>query len=47
MMAAHTQFADARALCSGVDSHAHVIRRGYRMVNDRRYTPDYDATVEE
>ena len=47
MMAARTQFADARALCSGVDSHAHVIRRGYRMVNDRRYTPDYDATVEE
>ena len=37
----------ARALCSGVDTHAHVIRRGYRMVKDRRYTPDYDAPVED
>ena len=36
-----------RALCTGVDAHAHVIRRGYRMVKDRRYTPDYDATVEQ
>ena len=33
--------------CSGIDSHAHVIRRGYRMVRDRRYTPDYDATAED
>ncbi len=37
----------ARRLCSGVDSHAHVIRRGYRMVPDRRYTPGYDATAEQ
>ncbi len=37
----------ARGLCSGVDSHAHVIQRGYRMAKDRRYTPDYDATAED
>ncbi len=37
----------ARVHCTGVDAHAHVIRRGYRMARDRRYTPDYDATVEE
>ena len=36
-----------RAVCTGVDAHAHVIRRGYRMVRDRRYTPDYDATAEQ
>lgn len=36
-----------RALCSGVDSHAHVIRRSYRMVKERRYTPAYDASVED
>ncbi len=36
-----------RAFSSGVDAHAHVIQRGYRMVKERRYTPQYDATVEQ
>ncbi|MEO6873541.1 MAG: amidohydrolase family protein [Opitutaceae bacterium] len=34
----------ARAI---VDTHAHVFRRDLPMVPGRRYTPDYDATVED
>jgi predicted TIM-barrel fold metal-dependent hydrolase len=28
-----------------VDSHAHIFRRGLKLVEARRYTPDYDATL--
>ncbi|MBY4555636.1 amidohydrolase family protein [Rhodococcus fascians] len=30
-----------------VDTHAHAFRRGLELSTTRRYTPDYDATVEE
>jgi predicted TIM-barrel fold metal-dependent hydrolase len=28
-----------------VDSHAHIFRRGLKLAEARRYTPDYDATL--
>lgn len=35
------------ASITGVDTHAHVFHRRLPMVAKRRYTPDYDATVEQ
>ena len=32
---------------TGVDSHAHVFRRGLPLADVRRYAPDYDATPED
>jgi len=32
---------------SGVDTHAHVFRHDLPMVPNRRYSPDYDALVEQ
>jgi len=31
----------------GVDTHAHVFMRGLKLLDARRYTPDYDVTVED
>lgn len=35
------------ASITGVDTHAHVFHRHLPMVSKRRYTPDYDAPVEQ
>lgn len=32
---------------TGIDSHAHVFSRDLNLVGARRYTPDYDATIEQ
>ena len=32
---------------TGVDTHAHVFGRGLMLAQTRRYTPDYDATLED
>ncbi|MCW2271945.1 2-pyrone-4,6-dicarbaxylate hydrolase [compost metagenome] len=32
---------------AGVDSHAHIFRHDLPMAADRRYSPDYDALVED
>lgn len=32
---------------SGVDTHAHIFRQDLPMVPNRRYSPDYDALVEQ
>ncbi|MGE8150133.1 amidohydrolase family protein [Pseudomonas vancouverensis] len=32
---------------TGIDSHAHVFSRDLNLVGARRYTPDYDATLEQ
>jgi predicted TIM-barrel fold metal-dependent hydrolase len=37
----------SQAATAIVDCHAHVFRRDLPMVPGRRYTPDYDATVED
>ncbi|MFI0815176.1 amidohydrolase family protein [Streptomyces sp. NPDC021098] len=31
---------------AAVDTHAHVFARGLRLADERRYSPDYDATVD-
>ena len=30
----------------GVDTHAHIFEKGLEFAAQRRYAPDYDATVE-
>jgi len=35
------------ARITGVDSHAHIFRRGLPLAGGRRYTPDYDATLQD
>jgi predicted TIM-barrel fold metal-dependent hydrolase len=35
-----------RAL-TGIDSHAHIFRRGLRLARVRRYAPGYDATLRD
>lgn len=32
---------------TGIDSHAHIFRQDLPMVANRRYSPDYDALVEQ
>lgn len=32
---------------TGVDTHAHIFRQGLALAGNRRYSPDYDATVEQ
>ena len=32
---------------SSVDSHAHIFQRGLELAPVRRYTPDYDATLQD
>ncbi len=31
---------------TGVDTHAHIFRRGLALAGERRYTPDYDAPLD-
>jgi len=33
------------AAFTGIDTHAHVFTQDMRMIEGRRYTPDYDATI--
>lgn len=35
------------AALTGVDTHAHIFHQGLPLAGDRRYSPDYDATVEQ
>src|SRR2546427_11271202 len=37
----------AGAVFPRVDAHTHVFERDLPMVPDRRYTPDYDATLKD
>ncbi|MFF7652914.1 amidohydrolase family protein [Streptomyces sp. NPDC007983] len=39
-------FTDPPLPPAAFDSHAHVFTRGLRLADERRYSPDYDATVE-
>jgi predicted TIM-barrel fold metal-dependent hydrolase len=39
-------FEDTRAV-SGVDTHAHIFKRGLKLADVRRYAPDYDATIDD
>ncbi|WP_462381232.1 amidohydrolase family protein [Pseudomonas sp. Marseille-QA0892] len=32
---------------TGVDTHAHIFRRDLPMASGRRYSPEYDATIEQ
>lgn len=32
---------------SGIDTHAHIFRRDLPLASGRRYSPDYDASVEQ
>ena len=32
---------------SGIDTHAHIFRQDLPMVAGRRYSPDYDALIEQ
>ena len=32
---------------TGVDTHAHIFRRDLPMTSGRRYSPEYDATIEQ
>lgn len=35
------------AAITGIDTHAHIFRQDLPMVPGRRYSPSYDATVEQ
>src|SRR3712207_6432155 len=37
-------FSNTRAI-TGVDTHAHIFKRGLKLADVRRYAPDYDATI--
>ena len=37
--------ANAEDRIIAIDSHAHVFMRGLKMAGERRYTPDYDASI--
>ena len=39
-------FDDVRPV-TGIDTHAHIFKRGLKLADVRRYAPDYDATVED
>ncbi len=43
--AASKQFRQPDADFTGVDTHGHVFTRDMRMIEGRRYTPAYDATI--
>lgn len=36
-----------RSTPSAVDTHSHIFQRGLKFAEGRRYTPDYDATVDD
>jgi predicted TIM-barrel fold metal-dependent hydrolase len=36
-----------RSTFSAVDTHSHIFQRGLKLADVRRYTPDYDATVDD
>jgi len=40
-----TQF--ATVALTGVDTHAHIFHQGLKLAGNRRYSPDYDATIEQ
>jgi len=35
------------ARLTGVDTHAHIFHQGLKLAGNRRYSPDYDATLEQ
>ncbi|MEG3115188.1 amidohydrolase family protein [Salinicola sp. 4072] len=37
----------ASVALTGVDTHAHIFHQGLELAGNRRYSPDYDATVEQ
>ena len=37
----------ASGALTGVDTHAHIFHQGLELAGNRRYSPDYDATVEQ
>lgn len=37
----------ATVALTGVDTHAHIFRQDLQLANGRRYSPDYDATIEQ
>ncbi|MEI5995767.1 amidohydrolase family protein [Paraburkholderia bengalensis] len=44
--ASHEQVAHRPAHIASVDTHAHVFERGLPLAQQRRYAPDYDATLD-
>jgi predicted TIM-barrel fold metal-dependent hydrolase len=44
--ASHGQAAHRPAHIASVDTHAHVFERGLPLAQQRRYAPDYDATLD-
>src|SRR3954447_18372576 len=44
-LAARGQPARAPPAGGGIDTHAHIFRRGLKLADVRRYAPDYDATL--
>ena len=36
-----------RKSVTAVDTHAHIFERGLKLTAERRYAPDYDATVDD
>ncbi|MBP0588391.1 amidohydrolase family protein [Paraburkholderia sp. LEh10] len=44
--ASHRQAAYRPAHIASVDTHAHVFERGLPLAQQRRYAPDYDATLD-
>nr|WP_205803838.1 amidohydrolase family protein [Burkholderia sp. Ac-20365] len=44
--ASHRQVAHRPAHIASVDTHAHVFERGLPLARQRRYAPDYDATLD-
>ncbi|MGQ7244066.1 amidohydrolase family protein [Salinicola sp. V024] len=32
---------------TGIDTHAHIFHQGLKLAGNRRYSPDYDATLEQ
>lgn len=37
----------ATAALTGVDTHAHIFQHNLKLAGNRRYSPDYDATIEQ
>jgi predicted TIM-barrel fold metal-dependent hydrolase len=38
---------NSKPMLTAVDTHAHIFQRGLKFAEGRRYTPDYDATLED